>query len=303
MTSKKTSHSRVHASKAYGCLLLTFILWGSLYVVSKYVLGKLPAFTISFFRFALAFAALSLLDRRPGKSLDKRHIPYILLIGVGGYFIAVGAQLLGTKYAGASTASLLNSMNPVTMSLFGALVLHEQLTVRKVIGIALSILGVFAILGGGLKGSGMAGILLSLFSVLLWSFVSVMTRKVTRIYAPLHISRLACGVAALCYLPTAIIENSMVQAPIFHTLTHDPSCTLSLLYMGVICTGIAYTLWNQSLSILDASVCSSFYPIQPAISTLLGILLLGETLSVRFLIGSALIVCGVLISLVRPRNK
>ena len=68
--------------------------------------------------------------------------------------------------------------------------------------------------------------------------------------------------------------------------------------MTVICTGVAYTLWNKSLSVLDASVCSAFYPIQPAVSALLGILLLGETLSINFLAGSALIVCGVLVSLI-----
>ena len=143
MNSESSRLSIKDTRKAYIFLLLTFVLWGSLYVVSKYVLGKLPAFTIAFLRFFFAFAALSLFDRHPGKKLEKQHIPYILLIGFGGYFIAVGAQLLGTKYAGASTASLINSMNPVTMTLFGAIILHEQLTIRKILGIALSILGVF----------------------------------------------------------------------------------------------------------------------------------------------------------------
>ena len=284
-------------TKGYIYLLLTFTLWGSLYVVSKYVLGKLPPFTISFLRFLLAFAALSVIDRHPGKKLERRHYPYVLLIGIGGYFIAVGAQLLGTKYAGAATASLLNSMNPVTMSVFGAILLHEPLTGRKISGIVLSIIGVFIILGGGLGGAGTAGIIFSLFAVLFWSFISVMTRKITQNYAPLHISRLACGTAAICYLPAAIIESSITHTDVIGMLTHDASCTLSLLYMGIVCTGAAYTLWNKSLSVLNASVCAAFYPIQPAVSTLLGILFLGEMLTRNFLIGSALIVCGVLISL------
>ena len=263
MNSESSRLSIKDTRKAYIFLLLTFVLWGSLYVVSKYVLGKLPAFTIAFLRFLFAFAALSLFDRHPGKKLEKQHIPYILLIGFGGYFIAVGAQLLGTKYAGASTASLINSMNPVTMTLFGAIILHEQLTIRKILGIALSILGVFVVLGGGIRGTGTAGILFSLFSVLLWSLVSVLTRKVTQLYPPLHISRLAIGLAAVCYLPAALIESGVSHAPV----------------------------------LLDAGVCSSFYPVQPAVSTLLGILLLGETLTVHFLLGSALIVCGVLLGL------
>lgn len=43
--------------QACGCLILTFVLWGSLYVVSKYILGRLPTFTISFLRFSIAFAS------------------------------------------------------------------------------------------------------------------------------------------------------------------------------------------------------------------------------------------------------
>ncbi len=314
---------------AYFYLLITFVLWGSLYVVSKYVLGKLPTFTISFIRFLLAFLFLTLVEKigngssasgnRKGasgkgtasdptvstkkKKLAPGHFRYIVLVGFGGYFIAVGAQLLGTKYAGASTASLLNSMNPVTMALFGALILGEKLTVRKVIGLVLSIAGVFAVLGGGFQGAGMAGVLLSLFSVLFWSYISVMTRKITQEYEPLLISRLACGVAAVCYLPVAIGEAVITKAPVLTVFTSDLSCTLALLYMGIVCTGVAYTLWNKSLSLLDAGVCSAFYPVQPAVSTLLGILLLGESVTTGFVIGSVLIVCGVLISLVHGKKE
>ena len=81
MNSESSRLSIKDTRKAYIFLLLTFVLWGSLYVVSKYVLGKLPAFTIAFLRFLFAFAALSLFDRHPGKKLEKQHIPYILLIG------------------------------------------------------------------------------------------------------------------------------------------------------------------------------------------------------------------------------
>ena len=116
MTEKLRHHNSGSVHTAYVYLLLTFFLWGSLYVVSKFVLGKLPPFTLAFVRFLLAFAALSVIDMHPQKKLDRKHYPYVLLIGFGGYFISVGAQLLGTKYAGASVASLLNSMNPVTMT-------------------------------------------------------------------------------------------------------------------------------------------------------------------------------------------
>lgn len=287
--------------KGYLYLILTFTLWGSLYVVSKYVLGRLPTFTISFVRFLLAFLALAVLAGRTETKIEKKDYKYIVLIGGAGYFIAVGAQLLGTKYAGASMASLLNSLNPVTMTLFAAVILHEKLTLKKAAGVLLALGGVYAILGSGGEGNSAAGILLSLFSVLLWSAVSVMTRKVTQKYDPLQVTKYGAGVAALCYLPVCIWE--IAGGGGIQPAAVDIPCVLSLLYMGIVCTGVAYLLWNKSLAVLEAGTCSSFYPIQPLVATLLGILFLGEQVGLSFAAGAVLIVAGVLVSLMPGRRR
>ncbi|MGN0355775.1 MAG: DMT family transporter [Muricoprocola sp.] len=296
---KQETHPLFKTSSVQGYffLLLTVTLWGSLYVVSKYTLGKLPTFTISFIRFILAFLFLFILAPKPSKKLAREHVPYILCIGFVGYFIAIGAQLLGTKYAGASMASLLNSMNPVTMTIFSAIILHEKLTFRKILGILLAVFGVYVILGGNTIDAALPGILLSLFSVITWSFVSVLVRKVTAQYDALYITRLGFGVAAVCYLPVAIGELIMTKTNVISVLSQNPSCLLALIYMALMCTGIAHLLWNKSLAILDVSVCSAFYPIQPMVSTLLGVLLLGEQVTWVFGVGALLIVAGVLISL------
>ncbi|MDO4274048.1 MAG: EamA family transporter [Eubacteriales bacterium] len=281
--------------KGYFYLLLTFTLWGSLYVVSKYVLGKMPAFTISFFRFALAFVALTIACRKDTGRIEKKDYKYIVFIGFAGYFIAVGAQLLGTKYAGASLASLINSLNPVTMTVFAAILLHETMTLRKVLGILLALGGVYVIIGTGAQEVSLSGVAFSLFSVLLWSFVSVLTRRITQKYDALKITRYGAGLAALMYLPVCVGEIAGGQE--MHV---DISCVAGLLYMGIVCTGAAYFLWNKSLSILEAGTCSAFYPIQPLVSTLLGILLLHEKVGLSFLAGAVLIVAGVLTNLSSP---
>ena len=282
---------------AYACLTVTFMLWGSLFVVSKYVLGKLPTFTISFFRFAIAYIALSLIQRDKAAQIEKKDIPYLFLIGIGGYFIAVGAQLLGTKYAGASLASLLNALNPITMTLFATVFLHERLTMKKIAGLLLALAGVYAILGGsGSKNT--TGIALSLFAVLLWSAVSVLMRKITQKYDSMQVTRHGIGIAALCYLPVSICETISAGQ-----LQIDISCVLSLLYMGAICTGIAYFLWNKSLSVLEAGTCSAFYPLQPLVSAALGMLLLNEQTGLAFWIGSILIMAGIGLNLTAAHSS
>ena len=283
--------------KAYFYLLVTFVIWGSLYVVSKYTLGKISPFTLSFFRFLVAVVTLTLMLGKPKKKMEKSDWKYILLIGGAGYFLAVGAQLLGTKYTGASVASLINALNPVTMTLFAMLLLGEAVTVRKITGIALALVGVYVILGGGAAQLSMKGVLFSLFSVVVWSFVSVMTRKVTKKYEPLQITRNSVAVAMVFYFFAALAENRGGAA-----FEPDAACVTALLYMGSICTGLAYFLWNKSLSVLEAGVCSSFYPVQPLVASIMGILFLKEETGLNFWIGAVLIAVGIVISL-RPGRK
>ena len=283
---------------AYVYLLITFFLWGSLYVVSRFVLGKLPTFTVAFFRFVIAFCTLSVMMYGQKKcKIRKEDWKYVIIIGFVGYTVAVGAQLLGTKLAGSSMASLINSLNPVAIAIAGAIYLKEKLTKKKVAGSIIAFCGVFIIVGMG--GSiNLLGMFLSLAAVAGWSFMSVMTRKVAQKYDSLTVTRAALGIAAVCNLPVGIGQLLLER----NTVTVDLSTILGIFYMGIFCTGVAYILWNRSLSMLEAGTCSAFYPIQPLVSTFLGIIFLKETVGISFYIGAVFIVAGVLISLLPWRN-
>lgn len=281
-----------YKQKDYIFLILTFVIWGSLYVVSKYVLGKVPPGIVAFSRFFVAFIVLTLMQGKNRERVEKEDFKYVLLIGVVGYFISVGAQLLGTRYAGASIASLINALNPVTITVFAAIILKEKLTVRKVLGVFLALVGVYVILGKGSGGASLLGIVLSLISVLVWSLVSVLTKKMTGKYKSITITRNAVGIAVLCYLPVGIFELASGAK-----IMIDVPAIISLLYMGSVCTGISFMLWNKSLSVFEAGTCSALYPLQPMVSTLLGIVFLHEKISLAFVLGSVLIIAGVLVNL------
>lgn len=286
-----------HSSrKVYLYLLTVFILWGSLYVVSGFVMGKIPTFTVCFLRFVIAFAALTLMTRRRKKiHIEKADYKYLFLMGFLGYFLSVDFQFLGTKYAGSGMASLLNSLNPVVISILSAVILKEKLTFGKIFGILLSVTGVYLILGG--ESVSGAGVCFSLISVVSWSFVSVMTRKSMQKYDSLQITRYGIMIAMFCNLPVCLCELHGKAS----TVTLDLSCVAGLLYMGIFCTGVSYILWNKSLMLLEARTCSAFYPVQPLVSTVLGILFFHEKTTVSFLAGTSFIVVGILSALLMKR--
>ena len=281
----------------YLSLFITFFLWGSLYVVSKYVLDRVPPFTVSLLRYAIAFLILFIVIRKKHyRPIDRKDYPSIFLIGFLGYFAALVLQLLGTKYSSASFAALVNSLNPIVIMLMAAFLLHEKLTIQKITGLLLGLAGVYFIIGG-VHGSGMmAGIVLSLVSVLLWSYVSIIIRRLGSAYPPLLITAWSMGVALVCTLPVSVVE--LARTPV----TWDAGVILSLLYMAVMCTCAAHLLWNESLSRAEAGTCSAFYPVQPLTAAVLGILLLGESVTLSFWLGSALILMGVMLCLIHIRS-
>ena len=293
---RKSGETRPAA--AYLGLILTFVLWGSLYVVTKLVVTSLPTFSVAFVRFFIAWLALWAYGRLRGGDAfkaprgDREYWRAVLLMGVGGYAISVGFQLLGTKIAGSTMASLINFLNPVTISIMAVFILHEPLTARKVIGIVLSVFGVYLIVGLG-GAVNLRGVFLSLLAVLGWSLISVLSRRGVSRYGALPVTRDAIGVAALCNLAFCAAESVQRGAlPAF-----APLSLLGLVYMGVCCTALSYILWNRSLAILPASNCSALYPIQPLTSALLGILVFGERITLNFALGAACVIAGILICL------
>jgi len=283
---------------AYLYLIITFCAWGSLYVVGKFVMGKVPVFMISSVRYIIAGIILFfIMKKMKPKKIEKQDYKYIFLIGFVGYFIATVAQLIGVKFSNASLASLVNSVNPIAIMLFAAIILKEKLTLKKVICIILAVVGVHTIIGGSNESGELIGILISLFAVISWSIVSVIVRRVTQKYDPIQITTYGIIIAAISTLPFSIGE--FVITP---NIQIDWTVVISLIYIGVVCTALAHFTWNKSLSMIEAGSCSLFYPIQPMMSVFLGWLFLGESININFVIGAGLIIVGVLISVIHNKD-
>ena len=274
--------------KSYVYLLTTFMLWGSLYVVSQFVLGKIPTFTVAMFRYLIAFIALSLISLKSEKEkIEKSDYKYFFIMGFIGYFISVDCQLLGTKIAGGSMASLINSLNPVIISVMAMIILNEKSEINKIVGIVLSLAGVYMIIGTGANIQ-FLGVLISFIAVIGWAFMSVISRKISNKYSALTLTKVSMLIATICNIPVSFLEVQMTH-PLIQV---DLGAVLGLVYMGV-----ANILWNKSLSLLPANTCSAFYPIQTLTSSFLGVVVFHEVLTTSFVLGSAFIIVGVLISL------
>lgn len=281
----------------YFLCLVTFFLWGSLYVVNKYVFWSFSPLTTLFLRNTLAAGLLFLVARKKGfRPVWKEHIKYFLLSGVIGYSVSTGLVLISNDLLGATMSSLINSANPVFIMLFALILLRERLTRGKLLGILCALCGVALVVGIESGSSSAAGLICSVLGVILWALGSVSLRKITQHYEPEQVA-CSCLVISLPFCLVGALAETGGKIPAV-----EPISVICLLYAGLICTGVANLLWNKCLSRMDASTCSMFYPLQPMFSALLGVVLLGEAITWNLIVGGIVIFAGVIIGL-RPAKS
>lgn len=279
-------------------LFAAFVLWGSQYVISKIALRTVPPVTLLALRYLVSVPALFIVLRlrHALTPIKKGDWPILFAIGFTGYFASFCLQMLGINRLTGSVSSLLGAMNPIFIPILAAFFLHERITPAKIACVALSMAGVVVIVGvdGTVDAS---GALLMLASVFLWSTASIIIRRVSGRYDPMQIAL----IAILCALPFtggwSFIE--LQSAPCSFTL----ESVLAVLYMGVLGTAVTHSLWNYSLRVMDASFCSMFYPMQPLVSSILGVLFLHEAVTPGFVIGALMICCGIVAAVISAKPR
>ncbi|MCX7780085.1 MAG: DMT family transporter [Negativicutes bacterium] len=274
-------------------LSLAASIWGGTYVASKYALDAVPPFTLLFIRYALAGIVLVWLCRRQGIAIVPAHAKGIMfLIGFAGYFLSIAAQFIGTKLSSAHLGAVITTLSPIFQSLFAIVILQEKLSLKQALATAVSFSGVFVIVG--LPDSSdtavpLAGSVFLLLASLFWGYYSVLSRKASASFPPLQITAWGILVATALALPTVFWEWGEWQA----TALYSGTMLFSIFYLSVISTAVAYLYWNKGLALVPSHEAGLFFFLQPLVGSLLGWLLLGETLTVSFLCGSLLVIAGV----------
>lgn len=234
--------------------------------------------------------------RLPG--INRKDWPVMLYIGFMGYFVSNGLLMLGIKLSSASSASLINAMNPIFITLFAWLLLKEHLSMRKIIAVVSAVAGATVIIGTSKGTGGLTGVIVSILSMITWSLTVIAIRKMTQKYPALVVTAYGMAISAVCALPIAIFTIRNDAGPVVWSV----GLVLGIGYIGVVCTAFSHVLWNKCLSVLEAGTCAVFYPLQPMVSVLLGFAFLHEEPTVQFVAGSLLIVAGVLAN-VLPTKK
>ncbi|AIK40485.1 eamA-like transporter family protein [Bacillus pseudomycoides] len=275
-----------------------------MYVVSKYVLDFIPPLTLVWLRFIIAFVVLYMIlktTKRKQKTtiqINKKDWLLFAWIGFIGYFVSITCQFVGTKLSDAHTGSLVTSATPAFMVVFATLILKENLTTRRILSTVLATLGVTIVIGWDIEvGSYFIGTIILVGAAITWALLSIYVKIASQQFSSLVITTYAIFFSLFFITPCMIWE--LQSNPIGDLNT---TIILGILYLGIISTAGAFFLWNKGLELMDASIGSLFFFFQPIVGSLLGWLLLNETLNRNFFIGGALIIFSVIIATFEKKN-
>ncbi|MGH0592960.1 DMT family transporter [Bacillus pretiosus] len=280
------------------CLSLAASIWGGMYVVSKYVLDFIPPLTLVWLRFIIAFVVLyfilKIAEKKKKKKVTIRKKDWLLFAWIGfiGYFISITCQFIGTKLSDAHTGSLVTSATPAFMVIFAASILKEKLTARRLLSTIIATIGVIIVIGWDIEiGSYFIGTIILVGAAITWALLSIYVKIASAQFSSLVITTYAIFFSLFFITPFMIWELQSTSIETVNTYV-----ILGVVYLGVVSTAGAFFLWNKGLELMDASIGSLFFFFQPIIGSLLGWLLLNETLSSNFFIGGILIICSVFIT-------
>ncbi len=271
-------------------------IWGGMYVVSKVVMEVIPPFSLLAIRLVMGAFVLGLVIffRRIKPALTREFFWKSALVGFVGYGISLGFQFVGTDLSTASNGSLVTSATPAFVLIFAPFLLGERTTKRGIIALAVSTLGVVAVIdprNAELSPTLFWGNMSLLAAALTWALYSVLVRKVSKTGDLLTSS----AIMLLGGLPTSLLLGAWeMQTQGMGEIT--TGIILGVLFLGIISTALAMFMWNYAFAELPAAVASLTFFAQPVVGTLLGWFFLAEKITPLFLAGGVLIGIGILIA-------
>jgi len=262
-------------------LVLVMIVWGSLGVFTRFI--PLSALSLAFLRALIALPVLLIGMKRPRGLTWPLLRPYV----ASGALLGFGWLTLfyGYKHTSISSAVIVYNMCPVYVMILAPLLLKEAITRIQAAVILASMLGLILIVGQNVsQGLGSTGLALSALSGMIYACIVLINRGIRR--------RIDVRTATLVQIFTAmmvLLPFVLVEGDISAVAQLDARAIAMTVLVGVLHTGVAYTLFFSVYPHMKSVEIVSFSYLEPLFAIFAGVLFVGEVLTAPQIVGGILI--------------
>lgn len=244
-------------------------------------------------RLILAIALLSIfaISTKADFTINlKNHSRILLLAAVAVFHLWI--QITGLKYTSASNTGWIIGTAPIFIALLGFIFLKEKLNLIKITGIAIAFIGLILLVG---KGNPMnvnlaknLGDLLVLFSSFTWGVYSIINKKISLNYSPLMTSLYLFILMALIIIPLNINQKAIDSVLQLSTVGW-----ISILFLGLLCSGVSYVIWAYSLREMESAKVGAYLYLEPFVTVIAAWVFLKEEITLLMILSGLIIIWGV----------
>ncbi len=280
--------------------LLTVLLWGVLPIALKIMLQVLDVYTLTWFRFAIAFGLLAiyLALRRKLPTLQQLRSTSLRLLAIATIFLAVNYLLFlqGLALTSANNAEVLIQLAPVLFGLGAIAIFKERYTLRQWAGMAVLVLGFVLFFNEQLRtlitgaSNYLIGSSLIIIAAAAWAVYALAQKQLLQQLSSTNVMLIIFGGCALMFSPVAAPQKIFTISPLY---------LATLLFCGLN-TLIAYGAFAEALENWEASRVSAVISLAPlctlvaveVVSSVMPNLIAPEPLTILGIVGAILVVTG-----------
>ena len=296
------------ASKAQTLLAFAIIyfVWGSTFLAIRIGVHEVPPFLFAAMRFLVAGLVLyGWRIARGDPSPTQRQWMSAFLLALLIFVFDYGLLFWAEQRVPSGVAAVMLAAIPVFMALSEILFLRTQrLTVRLSLALLIGVGGVAVLMSRGLNLGGApidrAGAIALIFAAISWSVASALTRKL-----PLPVSKtMSSGAQMLAGgVLLALASAALGEFRKFHPLEVSVGAWLSLIYLIVFGSIIAFTAYVWLIHHESPTKVGTYAYVNPVVAVIVGYFLGGEALGLRTILGTLLVLISVLvIATTRPKK-
>ncbi len=281
------------AERRFSILAFVFLIlfWSSAFGAIKVSLEYAPPILFAGMRTLLCglVVALAALVWGGRANLRRDWLIYLML-AVLNVVLFMGLQTFTILYMPSGSAAVVIYLQPILVGLASYLVLSEQLSVPKVVGLVLGFSGVVVVSTGSLSGSSLGtplGVAFGVGSALSWTLGTVYFKWYGERLSTLWAVAVPFSAGGVVLTGLGLVLESL------SSISWTGTYFASFLYTALVGTALAWMLWLGLVKAGEASRVSAYVFFVPLASVLLGAAFLGETLSPWLLAGAALVICGI----------
>jgi drug/metabolite transporter (DMT)-like permease len=285
----------------YISVLLSMLFWGMSYIWIKVVFQFYNPITTVFLRLMIAapvqFILFSWLKKL--QKIRKEDFPYLIMISLFQPFLYFLFESYGVKYVSPTIAAVITSTIPLFVPIATYFLLREKISRLNTLGLVISFSGILLVIikeDFSLAASPL-GLLFLFLAVGAGVGYTASVRKMTLKYSPVTIVTYQNILGVFWFLPLFLLVDvrSFLQArPSFNALA-------SLVMLALLASALAFTLFAYGVRELGAARTSVFGNCIPVFTAVLSFLLLKEEITLRMILGIALVITGLLMSQLKKR--